>query len=132
MNAASLTKTVQEANSAARAGEGDPMGKGTGGWDRYLGDQVEQAASQSRPDRERAVLRNPDLPRRHQFDAWECASARTARCSTRTSQPVKGLYACGLDTNSIWAGLPPANGANNGPNMTFGYIVGRTLAGPAG
>jgi succinate dehydrogenase/fumarate reductase flavoprotein subunit len=42
--------------------------------------------------------------------------------------PVNGLYACGLDTNSIWRGLEPANGAYHGANLTFGYIIGRELS----
>jgi succinate dehydrogenase/fumarate reductase flavoprotein subunit len=42
--------------------------------------------------------------------------------------PVPGLYAAGLDTNSIWRGNQPAHGGNIGPAMTLGYIAGRSLA----
>ena len=41
---------------------------------------------------------------------------------------VPGLYAAGLDANSIWRGHAPAHGCNVGPAMTLGYIAGRSLA----
>jgi succinate dehydrogenase/fumarate reductase flavoprotein subunit len=46
----------------------------------------------------------------------------------RDGQPVKGLYAAGLDANSIWRGKAPAHGCNVGPAMTLGYIAGRSLS----
>jgi hypothetical protein len=42
---------------------------------------------------------------------------------------IAGLYACGLDMNSLWSGTGLANGAFHSQNMTFGYIIGRALAG---
>jgi succinate dehydrogenase/fumarate reductase flavoprotein subunit len=41
---------------------------------------------------------------------------------------VPGLYAAGLDANSIWRGKQPAHGCNVGPAMTLGYIAARSLA----
>jgi len=41
--------------------------------------------------------------------------------------PIPGLYAAGLDANSIWRGKAPAHGCNVGPAMTLGYIAGRSL-----
>jgi predicted oxidoreductase len=43
-------------------------------------------------------------------------------------RPIRGLYAAGLDANSIWRGMAPAHGCNVGPAMTLGYVAGRTLA----
>lgn len=42
--------------------------------------------------------------------------------------PIPGLYAVGLDMNSMTRGMYPGGGVSIGPAMTFGYIVGRSLA----
>ena len=42
--------------------------------------------------------------------------------------PIAGLYAAGLDANSIWRGKSPAQGCNVGPAMVLGYIAGISLA----
>src|SRR3546814_7063846 len=42
--------------------------------------------------------------------------------------PVPGLYAIGIDANSIFRGHYPGAGSAIGPAMTFGYIVARELA----
>jgi hypothetical protein len=42
--------------------------------------------------------------------------------------PVDGLWAAGLDANSIWQGKSPAHGCNVGPAMVTGYIAGKALA----
>ncbi|KPF84119.1 FAD-dependent oxidoreductase [Novosphingobium sp. AAP93] len=43
--------------------------------------------------------------------------------------PVPGLWAAGLDANSIWQGKSPAHGCNVGPAMVTGYLAGKSLAG---
>ena len=43
--------------------------------------------------------------------------------------PIAGLYAAGLDANSIWQGKSPAHGCNVGPAMVTGYIAGKSVAG---
>lgn len=43
-------------------------------------------------------------------------------------RPVPGLYAAGLDANSIWRGKSPAHGCNVGPAMVTGYIAGKAMA----
>jgi predicted oxidoreductase len=42
--------------------------------------------------------------------------------------PLPGLYAAGLDANSIWRGKSPAHGCNVGPAMVLGFIAGSSLA----
>ena len=44
--------------------------------------------------------------------------------------PIAGLYAAGLDANSIWRGKSPAHGCNVGPAMVFGFIAGSRVAEP--
>src|SRR3546814_20076712 len=48
-----------------------------------------------------------------------------ARVLDAKGKVIAGLYACGLDMNSLWRGVPPANGANNKLSLTFGYLAGR-------
>ncbi len=43
-------------------------------------------------------------------------------------EAIDGLYAAGLDANSIWRGKSPAHGCNVGPAMVTGYIAGKALA----
>lgn len=42
--------------------------------------------------------------------------------------PIAGLYAAGLDANSIWQGKSPAHGCNVGPAMVTGFIAGNAVA----
>lgn len=50
------------------------------------------------------------------------------RVTDANGDPVEGLYAAGLDANSIWRGKSPAHGCNVGPAMVLGYIAGKSLA----
>jgi succinate dehydrogenase/fumarate reductase flavoprotein subunit len=43
-------------------------------------------------------------------------------------EPLAGLYAAGLDANSLWRGKSPAHGCGVGPAMVQGYIAGASLA----
>jgi succinate dehydrogenase/fumarate reductase flavoprotein subunit len=53
-----------------------------------------------------------------------------AQCRVLASsgEPLPGLYAAGLDANSIWRGKSPAHGCNVGPAMVLGFITGSSLA----
>lgn len=44
---------------------------------------------------------------------------------------IPGLYAVGVDANSVFRGAYPGGGASLGPGMTFGYIAARHIAGAA-
>ena len=41
---------------------------------------------------------------------------------------IVGLYAAGLDANSIWQGKSPAHGCNVGPAMVTGFIAGNSVS----
>lgn len=51
------------------------------------------------------------------------------RALTVDGQAIEGLFAVGNDAASIMGGHYPSGGITLGPGMTFGYIIGRTLAG---
>jgi succinate dehydrogenase/fumarate reductase flavoprotein subunit len=48
-----------------------------------------------------------------------------ARVIGANGEPVRGLYACGNDMESIMSGHYPGPGITLGPAMTFGYIAAR-------
>ncbi|MDR6858637.1 FAD-dependent oxidoreductase [Variovorax guangxiensis] len=56
--------------------------------------------------------------------------ATDASCQvlTKDREPVRGLYAVGNDAASIMGGNYPGAGITLGPALTFGYVVGQTLA----
>lgn len=51
-----------------------------------------------------------------------------ARVLDGAGAPIPGLYAAGLDMNSLWRGAPPANGGNNTLSLTFGYLAALDMA----
>ena len=52
-----------------------------------------------------------------------------ARVIGQDGAPVPGLYACGLDAHSVFAGCYPGGGSSIGPSMVFGYIAALSVAG---
>lgn len=44
-------------------------------------------------------------------------------------EPINGLYAAGLDMNSLWGGSYPGAGSSLGPGMTFGYVAAQHACG---
>lgn len=48
-----------------------------------------------------------------------------------SGQVIPGLYAAGVDMNSIMRGLYPGGGSSIGPALTFGYVAARHMAGVA-
>lgn len=54
-----------------------------------------------------------------------------SRVLTEQDEPVEGLYAIGLSAGDFYANQYSTRFAGNslGRNLTFGYLVGRQLAG---
>ncbi len=52
----------------------------------------------------------------------------SARVLGAHGSPIPGLYASGLDANSLWRGYPPSLGANNTLSLTLGYIAAMEMA----
>ena len=50
-----------------------------------------------------------------------------AQVLDRDGRVIPGLYAAGLDMNSVMRGLYPGGGSSIGPAMTFGYIAARHM-----
>jgi succinate dehydrogenase/fumarate reductase flavoprotein subunit len=51
-----------------------------------------------------------------------------ARVVDEHGHPIRGLYAVGVDANSVFRGAYPGGGASLGPTMTFAYIAAHHIA----
>jgi succinate dehydrogenase/fumarate reductase flavoprotein subunit len=127
VDAAGLGRSVARNNDFAIMGEDRDFGKGGNAFDRSIGDPMHK------PNPCLGPIATPPFyaVRINPGDATTTLGLLTdgrARVLEETGAPIPGLYACGLDMNSLWRGIPPGNGANNTLSLTFGYIVGRDLA----
>jgi succinate dehydrogenase/fumarate reductase flavoprotein subunit len=52
-----------------------------------------------------------------------------ARVIDGNGKPIPGLYAAGLDNNSVFRGCYPGAGSSIGPAMTFAYVAAQDIAG---
>jgi succinate dehydrogenase/fumarate reductase flavoprotein subunit len=125
-----LQKTVADVNRYAATGSDPEFHKGDRQIDREIGDPTHA------PNPCLGPLESPPFYaiRIHPGDGSTTVGLRIdARCRVlnQTGAPLGGLYAAGLDANSIWRGKSPAHGCNVGPAMTLGFIAGSTLAAAA-
>lgn len=125
--AAALKEEVEIFNRDAVTGVDTKFGKGSTAYNRYQGDSM--------------VKPNPCMApiQKGPFYAIKvvvgeigtfAGLATDASCQvlTKDKQVVKGLYAVGNDAASIMGGNYPGAGITLGPALTFGYVVGKTLA----
>lgn len=129
IDAAGLEKTVNDFNRNAReTGEDPEFGRGTTAYNRYLGDPDNKPNPCVKPIETgpfyaiRVVLGDLGSFVGHRTDA-------KARVLNTDGQPIPGLFAVGNDQASLFGGNYSGGGITLGPAMTFGYIVGRHLAG---
>jgi succinate dehydrogenase/fumarate reductase flavoprotein subunit len=125
--AAALAGEIAANNQYAITGVDLDFGRGSSAYQRYLGD----------PERGPNPCIGPiDRPpfyavRVFPGDIGTSLGLRTdaqARVLDARDLPIAGLYACGNDMNSVMAGTYPSGGITLGPAMTFGYLIGKTLA----
>src|SRR3546814_424593 len=123
-----LERTIEKNNDYAKTGVDIDFGKGGNAFDQSIGDPTHTPNPCLGPIRTApfyAVKINPG-------DATTTLGLRVdarARVLDAKGKVIAGLYACGLDMNSLWRGVPHANGANNTLSLTFGYIAVRDLVG---
>ena len=128
IDAAGSKQTVREYNAGRERGRGPPVRPRHDLVQPLSGRSGAQAEPLRRADRQRAYYarqghhgRSRHLRRHHDHGA-----RAGAECS---GSIIPGLYAVGNDRASIMGGNYPGAGITLGPNMTFGYITGRHLAG---
>ncbi|MDB5988082.1 MAG: fumarate reductase, partial [Nevskia sp.] len=119
LSAESLNATVEKFNRYAAAGKDLDFGRGNTAFDRSMGDPAHQPNPSLGPLATAPFYAVQIFP----GDATTTLGLKVdghGRTLDANSQPIPGLYACGLDMNSLWAGRPPANGCNHSLNLTFG------------
>ena len=128
IDAAGLEATVREYNLGAERGVDAQFGRGTTSFNRYLADPQNKPNPCVAP-----VGKGPyyavkvlvgDLGT---FDGIRTSTV--GQVLKDNGEIVPGLFAVGNDRASIMGGNYPGAGITLGPNMTFGYITGRFIAG---
>jgi 3-oxosteroid 1-dehydrogenase len=130
MKANALYNTVQRFNAFADAGKDLDFGRGDSAYDHYYTDPAIFPNS---------ALRGLKLGPYYAFkiqpgDLGTKGGLRTderARVLRTDGSAITGLYAAGNASSSVMGHSYPGAGATIGPAMTFGYIAGNDLAGPA-
>ncbi|MDB5857847.1 MAG: putative dehydrogenase [Ramlibacter sp.] len=122
-----LEATVQKFNQGAQRGEDPDFGKGADAHSKFRGDQSRQPNP--------AIAPIGDGPYYavaiHPGDLSTVGGLETngrAQVLDTAGQPIPGLFAAGLDMNSMMRGRYPGGGSSIGPAMTFGYIAARQMA----
>jgi len=125
---AGLARTVARFNEDAAAGEDHQFERGTTSFNRYLADPEVKPNPCVAP-----LARGPyyavkvvmgDLGT---FDGIRTSAVGEVLHENGTAIP--GLYAAGNDRASMMGGNYPGAGITLGPHLTFGYVLGRHLAG---
>jgi succinate dehydrogenase/fumarate reductase flavoprotein subunit len=121
-----LAATVARFNDAAARGEDPEFGRGGDAYQRFMGDPEQTPNPCLRPlDRPPffAIALDPgDLG-----TATGLATDGQARVLGADGRPLRGLYACGNDMNSVMNGAYPGPGITLGPALTFGVLAGQSL-----
>jgi succinate dehydrogenase/fumarate reductase flavoprotein subunit len=125
--AAALAEAVNRNNEAAVSGVDMDFGRGTSLYERHLGDP------EHGPNPCIGPIGKPPFYAVKVFpgdigSALGLVADTHARVLDSDNTPIAGLYCCGADMNSIFAGTYPGSGITLGPALTFGYIAGRELA----
>ncbi|THF55350.1 FAD-dependent oxidoreductase [Ollibium composti] len=125
---ASFEATVREYNSHAAAGNDPQFNRGGNAYNRYLGDPDHKPNPCVGPIATGPFYAIKVVP----GDLGTFAGLRTNadnQVIDAGGRPIPGLFAAGNDAASIMGGNYPGGGITLGPALTFGYVVGRRLAG---
>ncbi len=125
-----LEQTVRTMNRYAETGKDTDFNKGDNALDRDLGDPSHQPNPCVGPVATAPFYAVKIFPGDGSTTIGLAIDGQ-ARVLAADRRPIAGLYAAGLDVNSIWRGNAPAHGCNVGPAMTLGYIAARSIAGAA-
>ena len=130
IDAAGLRETVARMNEYARTGVDPEFGRGTTDYHRANGDPAQK------PNPNLGPIGTPPFYaiRLYPGDIGAATGLVTnvdAQVLGPDDRPIRGLYACGNDMNSVMGGVYPAPGITIGPGITFAYIAARHAASPA-
>jgi 4-oxocyclohex-2-ene-1-carboxylate desaturase len=122
-----LERTLRRFNADARRGVDDQLGRGSTWFHHFKGD-MEHRPNPNLAPIERAPFYAVKI---EMGDLGTYAGLRVddqSRVLTTAGEPVGGLRAVGSAAVSVFGGGYPGYGANIGPAMVFGYLIGRQLA----
>jgi succinate dehydrogenase/fumarate reductase flavoprotein subunit len=128
VDAAGLEATAAQVNADAATGKDTQFGKGDARIDIEIGDPKHTPNACFGPLGEGPYYAVEIFP----GDGSTTVGVKIddqCRVIGKDGAPIAGLYAAGLDANSIWQGKSPAHGCNVGPAMVTGYIAGKSVAG---
>ena len=126
--ASALEASVTRFNAFAAKGEDPDFHRGESAYNRAQGDAAHAPNPSLAPLTKGPFYAVKILP----GSLGSFAGLKTdaaARVLDSSSRPIPGLFAVGNDMSSIMGGEYPSGGITLGPGMSFGYIVGRLLAG---
>ncbi len=122
-----LADTVARYNQDAAQGQDRAFGRGGDAYQRHLGDSAHTpnpcVAPIAAAPFYAVALRPGDLG-----TAAGLVTDAAARVLGADGAPIRHLYACGNDMNSLMRGAYPGPGITLGPALTFGYLAGRDIA----
>jgi succinate dehydrogenase/fumarate reductase flavoprotein subunit len=130
IDGAALEQTVADFNRNAALGQDPEFHRGEDYYSRFMGDATHQPNPSLAPIATAPFygleLRPGDL-------STVCGlnTDANAQVVNASGQPIPGLYAAGLDMNSMMRGHYPGGGSSLGPAMTFGYVAARHIVGNA-
>ena len=121
-----LAQTVARNNELAKTGSDPDHGRGGNAYNRSLGD-AEHGPNPCLGEIQQAPFYAVRL---YPGDIGTLVGLQvntSAQVLDGQSQPIAGLYACGLDINSVFSGFYPGAGCTHGPNITFAYVAAQHL-----
>lgn len=130
VDAEGLERTVARINEFAKTGVDEDFGKGATLIDQEIGDYNHKPNPCVGPLRTGPFYAVKIFPGDGSTTTGVKIDAQ-CRVLDANGAPLEGLYAAGLDANSIWRGRTPAHGCNVGPALVLGYIAGKSIAAAA-
>ncbi|MEH6758593.1 MAG: FAD-dependent oxidoreductase [Parasphingorhabdus sp.] len=127
VDAAGLKASVAKVNADAASGKDSAFGKGDTQIDREIGDPKHEPNPCFGPVGDGPYYAIEIFP----GDGSTTVGLKIddqCRVTGESGGPIAGLWAAGLDANSIWQGKSPAHGCNIGPAMVTGFIAGRSIS----
>lgn len=127
IDANNLTATLKTFNADALSGADSQFQRGESPYNRVQGDP-EQTPNPSLAPLTQAPFYAVKLVAGSLGTFSGITTNENAQVLNSDQQPIQGLFAVGNDMASIFQGHYPSGGITLGPAMTFGYVIGCTLA----
>jgi succinate dehydrogenase/fumarate reductase flavoprotein subunit len=127
-----LVQTVADCNTFAQRGVDPQFHRGETTYDQFYGDSSTGLPNPNLGICDKGPFYALPLYPGNVSSTHGLSTNEHAQVLNEAGKPVSGLYAVGLDSNSIMRGTYPGGGSSIGPGMTFGYraafhLLGRPL-----